>query len=122
MKNLIIVGAIVLTALTFTSTASASDGCYTGDYQGAPIEICPEQEPDPTNCYTGEYQGAPIEVCMPTGSTLPEGSTFNGQPVVIQNSVNYVPPVVESPLAAEEQVAVVALSPQRVTIGTFFNK
>ena len=49
-----------------------------------------------TDCYVGTYQGAPIEVCMPTGATLPQGTTMaNGDPVVIHVSKDYVAPVVD---------------------------
>jgi hypothetical protein len=80
------------TVLTFVGSTPAGaqetqNECYTGWYQGAPIEVCPPTIPDPTNCYTGWYQGAPQEVCMPTGWT------FNGQPLVIHVSKDYVAPV-----------------------------
>jgi hypothetical protein len=83
-------------ALLIAPTAHAEiPGCVTVDYQGAPADLCPEPVPDPTNCYTGDYQGAPIEVCMPTGQTLPEGTTIGGEPVVIHNATGYTPPAVE---------------------------
>jgi len=84
------VAALVVVATP--SNASAADGCETVDYQGAPVDVCPVPIPDPTNCYTGQYQGAPVEVCMPTGATLPEGSTIDGEPVVIHVAAEYVPP------------------------------
>ena len=75
--------------------ASAETECYTGTYQGAPIEVCPPPIPDPTNCYTGWYQGAPQEVCMPTGWVPGADWTFNGEPLVIHVSKDYVAPVVD---------------------------
>lgn len=63
------------------------DGCELVWFQGAPAKIC-DLEPDPTNCYTGDYQGAPIEVCMPTGHTLPPGTIdrATGEPPIIHES------------------------------------
>ena len=98
-----------ITALAIISAAGITNAedtpeCYTADYQGAPIDVCPEPVPDPTNCYTSWYQGATEEVCMPTGVTLPEGTTYHdgtpwaGQPILIHNAAGYVPPT--EPVAA----------------------
>lgn len=97
MRKLIIALAVVAASLSFGTGAPATAGCEIVEYQGAPIEVCPVPVPDPTNCYTGWYQGAPIEVCLPTGESLPEGSTFNGEPVVFHVSAEYVAPVAVAP-------------------------
>lgn len=87
-------------------TASAqTEGCTTVDYQGAPLEMCPPQEPDPTNCYWGDYQGAPIEICMPTGWVPDPTWTFKGEPIVMHDSTEPVvatglPPVPPTPAPA----------------------
>jgi hypothetical protein len=96
IRTIVIAGLTSISALVVPTVAQADDiateGCTTVDYQGAPLEMCPPREPDPTNCYTGDYQGAPIEICLPTGEKLPEGSTYNGAPVVYHVSKDYVPP------------------------------
>lgn len=85
--------AIAVAIIVAPATANAQEaGCYTGEYLGLPIEVCPVPEPDPTNCYDGWYQGAPIEICLPTGEQLPEGTTYNGQPVEYHVSKDYVAP------------------------------
>jgi hypothetical protein len=98
--NKIIVATTIAILAAVPAVAHAQDpdpatGCYTGDYQGAPIDVCPTPEPDPTNCYTGDYQGAPIEICMPTGWTPDPSWTYQGAPIVMHVSKDYVPPVVE---------------------------
>jgi hypothetical protein len=117
-------------ALGHASPVAADDGCEVVDYQGAPATICPPPIPDPTNCYTGWYQGAPIEVCLPTGETLPEGTTMaDGSPVVYHVSADYVPPaaVAEAASAPAIDLDLVA-DPQGnlvvapVTIGHYFTK
>ena len=120
-RTLITVTLATLVVATTATTATADQGCTTGTYQGAPVDICPAPIPDPTNCYTGWYQGAPIEVCMPTGATLPEGSTMNGLPVVIHHSTTIieVAAVVETPVDAP--VAEPAPAPA-VTVRTYFHK
>lgn len=86
--------------------------CETVDYQGAPLEMCPEQAPDPTNCYTGDYQGAPIEVCMPTGWAPDPTWTYQGQPIVMHVSKDYVPLVTTAPDApAEAATSAPAIAP-----------
>lgn len=75
-----------LIAVPATTHAQESAECYTGEYQGAPIEICPEPERDPTNCYWGDYQGAPIEICMPTGWEPDPSWTYQGKPIVMHDS------------------------------------
>ena len=97
--------AIVAAAVLVGSPAAATDECYTGQYQGAPIEVCPPPIPDPTNCYTGWYQGAPQEVCMPTGWVPGADWTFNGQPLVIHVSKDYVAPVVVDVVVVAPMVA-----------------
>ena len=88
---------IIVASTTVAGQASAQTECYTGWYQGAPIDVCPPPIPDPTNCYTGWYQGAPQEVCMPTGWVPPTDWTFNGEPLVIHVSKDYVAPVADAP-------------------------
>jgi len=99
----IITGTIIAASVLVASPASATTECYTGIYLGLPIEVCPPPIPDPTNCYTGWYQGAPQEVCMPTGWVPEADWTFNGLPLVIHVSKDYVAPVavVEVAVAAE---------------------
>jgi hypothetical protein len=92
IRTLTTAALLAASVLASADAATADDACSTVDYQGAPLEICPEREPDPTNCYTGWYQGAPIEICLPTGEKLPEGSTYNGAPVVYHVSKDYTPP------------------------------
>ena len=99
--------AIIAASALVASPAAATGECYTGEYQGAPIEVCPPPIPDPTNCYTGRYQGAPQEVCMPTGWVPDADWTFNGEPLVIHVSKDYVAPVVVVP--AEVVAPVVAV-------------
>ena len=110
MKLTTITASITIAASVLVSSpASATDECYTGTYQGAPIEVCPPPIPDPTNCYTGWYQGAPQEVCMPTGWVPEADWTFNGQPLVIHVSKDYVAPVADE--VAPVEVAVVVEAP-----------
>ena len=114
-KLLIAPLTLIATCAIATGTAAAdeSNGCVTVDYQGTPLESCPVRQLDPTNCYTGWYQGLPIEICMPTGDTLPEGSTFNGEPVVIHESITYVAPTATVPADVVPMVG---------TLRTFFDK
>ena len=111
IRTLIITTTTLASVIAFASPAAADEGCTIGDYQGAPIEMCPVREPDPTNCYTGDYQGAPIEICLPTGEQLPEGTTYHGEPVVYHVSKDYVAPVVEVTLIQEEASAVDWMAP-----------
>ena len=94
MYKTLTAGVIIVAAALVASPAAATDECYTGTYQGAPIEVCPPPIPDPTNCYTGWYQGLPQEVCMPTGWVVLPSDTINGEPLVIHVSKDYVAPVV----------------------------
>jgi hypothetical protein len=101
---LIIAAATALVVMFGGDPASAQEAeCYMGDYQGAPIEVCPQPEPDLTNCYWGDYQGVPIEVCMPTGWVPDPSWTYQGQPIVMHVSEDYVeaeflkPPTVNHP-------------------------
>ncbi len=114
MTHRTIITATLTLAATFAvvAPATADEGCTIGDYQGAPIEICPVREPDPTNCYTGDYQGAPIEICLPTGEQLPEGATYRGEPVVYHVSKDYVAPVVESTPVVESAPVVAHQAPK----------
>ena len=59
-----------------------------------------------TECYTGWYQGAPIEVCLPTG-VVP---TSFDEPPLIHVSKDYVAPVVDE--VVDEVLATVA-APER---------
>jgi hypothetical protein len=98
MKTIITAAALAAAVLVAPATVNAQEaGCYIGDYQGAPVEICPEPIPDPTNCYTGDYQGAPIEICMPTGWQPDPSWTYQGKPIVMHVSKDYVAPVTETP-------------------------
>jgi len=100
MNKTLTAALIAATAtITYSTGASAEAECYTGWYQGAPIEVCPPPIPDPTNCYTGWYQGAPQEVCMPTGWVPDADWTFNGEPLVIHVSKDYVAPLVVEAVA-----------------------
>jgi hypothetical protein len=85
MKTLIAAITLLAAAIAVPSVGNAEE-CTTVDYQGAPLELCPPVEPDPTNCYLGDYQGAPIEVCMPTGWTPDPSWTFQGAPIVMYDS------------------------------------
>lgn len=95
--------ALAATLIPTGTHADTAGGCEVVDYQGAPLEMCPPVEPDPTNCYTGWYQGAPIEICMAPGVTLPEGTTYHdgtpwaGQPVVIHDRTGHVRPEATPP-------------------------
>lgn len=87
MKTIIIAAlAAALLVAPATTNAQETEGCTTVDYQGAPLEMCPPQEPDPTNCYMGDYQGAPIEICMPTGWEPDPSWTYQGEPIVMSDS------------------------------------
>lgn len=114
--------AIIAGALAVAAPAAADEGCTVGDYQGAPVEMCPVQEPDPTNCYTGDYQGAPIEICLPTGEQLPEGSTYNGEPVVYHVSKDYVAPVVDAAPIEEAAPIVDPVAPVTSKLALFAQK
>ena len=109
MYKTLTITAIIAAAALVASPAAATDECYTGEYQGAPASQCPPPIPDPTNCYTGWYQGAPEEACMPTGWVPPTDWTFNGEPLVIHVSKDYVAPVavdvVVAPMMAAPAVA-----------------
>lgn len=116
MNRIITITALAGSLIGIPAAALAdepSDGCYMGDYQGVPLEMCPVQEPDPTNCYTGDYQGAPIEICMPTGVTLPPGTIdrATGLPTVIHNSKDYVPPTTVPAVVAAPAPAPVVVAP-----------
>jgi len=100
MKTIITIAALAAAVLVAPTTTNAQEGCTTVDYQGAPLEMCPPVEPDPTNCYTGDYQGAPIEVCMPTGWVPDPTWTYQGEPIVMHVSKDYVAPVAEAPVVA----------------------
>jgi hypothetical protein len=125
MKKIIVIIAVLIASLAMYFVASAEEGCTTGDYQGAPVDICPVPIPDPTNCYTGDFQGAPIEVCMPTGWVPDPTWTYNDEPIVMHVSKDYVAPVVEEVVPVTE-VATQAYTHQElvdlVTIGTYFYK
>jgi len=101
MKTIITAAlAAALLVAPATTNAQETEGCETVDYQGAPLEMCPPQEPDPTNCYTGDYQGAPIEVCMPTDWEPDPSWTYQGKPIVMHVSKDYVaPPPAPAPVA-----------------------
>lgn len=95
MKKIMVIFAAVTAmffAWIFSDIGHAEEGCTTGEYQDAPIEICPQPEPDPTNCYTGDYQGAPIEICMPTGWTPDPAWAYQGEPIQMHESKDYVAP------------------------------
>jgi hypothetical protein len=113
IRTTVIAGLASIAALAVPAAAQADDTtaeCRTVDYQGAPLEMCPAQEPDPTNCYTGDYQGAPIEICMPTGWVPdPSWTTHQGEPIVMHVSKDYVAPV--TTVDAPAPVAVPASSP-----------
>lgn len=115
MKKVMIIFAAIsalLIAWGFSGIGHAEEGCTIGEYQGAPIEMCPPQEPDPTNCYTGDYQGAPIEICMPTGWEPDPSWTYKGEPIQMHVSKDYVPPVEESdPVVTTTQVPVTVPAP-----------
>ena len=106
--------AIIVAASTVAGQASAQTDCYTVDYQGAPLEVCPPPIPDPTNCYTSDYQGAPIEVCMPTGWV----PTAFDEPPVIHNSKDYVAPVVEVVVAPNDVIEVRSNATEAPAIGS----
>jgi len=97
----IITAALAAALLVAPATTNAQENaCEVVDYQGAPLEMCPPQEPDPTNCYTGDYQGAPIEVCMPTDWEPDPSWTYQGKPIVMHVSKDYVaPPPAPAPVA-----------------------
>jgi len=97
--------AIIAASALVASPAAATGECYTGEYQGAPIEVCPPPIPDPTNCYTGRYQGAPQEVCMPTGWVPDADWTIDGEPLVIHVSKDYVIPDAVDVIVAQPTVA-----------------
>ena len=100
MNKTLTAALIAATAtITYSTGASAETECYTGTYQGAPIEVCPPPIPDPTNCYTGWYQGAPQEVCMPTGWVPEADWTIDGEPLVIHVSKDYVSSLVVEAVA-----------------------
>lgn len=94
MTRSLIIAAALIAAVTSGAATAATEECTVVDYQGAPIEMCPPQEPDPTNCYTGDYQGVPIEICMPTGWVPDPTWTYQGKPIVMHVSKDYVASVV----------------------------
>ena len=103
--------AIIAASALVASPAAATDECYTGEYQGAPIEVCPPPIPDPTNCYTGWYQGLPQEVCMPTGWVPEADWTINGEPLVVHVSKDYIAPVVVDVIVAQSTATPAAPGP-----------
>lgn len=122
MKKIAVSIIMVAGGLAAPVTAAAQEvdvnGCYVGDYQGVPIDVCPPPVPDPTNCYTGWYQGAPEEVCMPTGWEPDPTWTYNGEPIVMHVSKDYVPPTPEpvevAPVTTAAPAALVVPTPEPV--------
>ena len=118
MYKTLTAGVIIVAAALVASPAAATDECYTGTYQGAPIEVCPPPIPDPTNCYTGWYQGLPQEVCMPTGWVVLPSDMINGEPLVIHVSKDYVAPVVEVVVAPNDVIEVRSNATEAPAIGS----